>query len=188
MSGPVELRIAHATIIQGVIDRVASFSANAKNFCITICAAVVGFALQSGMFSAIWAVAPVIVVFLLLDAFYLSQEKRFRDLYDDVASGDLNRSVGLALEPPPLTVGRFLRAMRSISVGPFYGMLMAAMIAGGYIAHDDGPEEHETAERGRLARENERTGTSGVEHAGRGSESVIGQPATASAGRVPPHQ
>lgn len=49
MPGPdklVDLRIAHLNMIQGVISRMSGFSASAKNFCVTVSAAIIAVAFQ----------------------------------------------------------------------------------------------------------------------------------------------
>lgn len=90
-----EDRRQHLNFIQAVVSRMASASASAKTWLLPIVTATYGYALASndwyvailGMFAA--------VVFGLLDANYLKQERAFRALYDDVAAGADIRPFGM---------------------------------------------------------------------------------------------
>ncbi len=83
-------KIAHLGFIQGVIDRMGSNSFLLKGWSVTLVAAV--FALSSkdaDQRFILLAYFPVIV-FWVLDAYFLHQEKLFRKLYEKVASGDIS--------------------------------------------------------------------------------------------------
>ncbi len=82
----VDLRVAHLNMIQSVISRMSGFSAVAKNFCVTINAAILGFAFQKQNSALMWAAVAVILIFYAMDTYYLALEKRFRALYEDVAA------------------------------------------------------------------------------------------------------
>jgi hypothetical protein len=120
----VDLRIAHLNMIQGIISRMSAFSASAKNFCITIIAAVVTISLDKGISVSGWAPVSVILIFLLVDAYYLALEKRYRALYEQVARRPLSDAtqLGLTAENPGLST--YFTAARSPSVGGFYTLLL----------------------------------------------------------------
>lgn len=83
-----EDRRQHLSSLQGVITRMSQASSSAKTWLLVALTLTYGFALnkESALGAALGAVA--VVVFGLLDANYLKQERAFRDLYDKVARGE----------------------------------------------------------------------------------------------------
>jgi hypothetical protein len=130
----VQMRLAHLNMIQGVISRLSGFSAAAKNFCITVLAALVAVAFQKPMPELVWAGVAVPLLFALLDAYYLAQEKRFRDLYEATCSAPLTHGDDMSLKPRPLNAKRVLGAIFSWSVLGVYSALMVGMSVLLYIA------------------------------------------------------
>lgn len=130
----VQMRLAHLSMIQGIIARVSGFSANAKNFCITVLAALVAVAFQKPVPELVWAGIAVPLLFALLDAYYLAQEKRFRDLYEATASRPLASGDDMSLKPASLTAKRIVRAVISWSVLGVYSALLVGMSVLLYIA------------------------------------------------------
>jgi hypothetical protein len=83
----LDAKIAHLGFIQGVIDRMGSTSFLLKGWSVTLVAAV--FALSSkdaDQRFVLLAYFPVIV-FWMLDAYFLHRERLFRKLYEKVAFG-----------------------------------------------------------------------------------------------------
>jgi hypothetical protein len=75
-------------------------------------------------------------MFLLLDAYYLSLERLFREKYEDVVShlqaGTLKEADLFDLAPPQrgwFRLPRVLLCIASPSILPFYSVLTAALIA-----------------------------------------------------------
>jgi hypothetical protein len=133
----VQLRIAHLGMVQGVIARLSGFSANAKTFCITIVAALLAVAFDKPIPGIFWVAIAVPILFALLDAYYLAQEKRFRSYYEEIAAKPLAESVGLSLVPTEKqTLLKIGKALFSGSVAILYLAIMAALL---YIA-GNGPE------------------------------------------------
>ena len=80
----MENKIRHLEMIQGVINRMAGNSFMLKGWAVTLVAGV--FALAGRDADKLYfliAYIPV-VVFWLLDGYYLWQERRYRSLYDEV--------------------------------------------------------------------------------------------------------
>lgn len=77
-------RIKHLELIQAVVARMYGASAAMKRYCII--AAAAGFAIHKtlGNSHSVLALIVLVIVFWLLDARYLQQEKWFRDIYDAV--------------------------------------------------------------------------------------------------------
>ncbi|SNT50194.1 HIT domain-containing protein [Rhodococcoides kyotonense] len=126
-----EDRRQHLSFIQSVITRMSQASATAKTWALPIVTATYGYALtQSSPLVAIVGILALLV-FGILDANYLKQERAFRTLYDEVASGD---NVPLFSMNPALagTEGRNRnywpdrRDILSWAVAPVYGPLLLA--------------------------------------------------------------
>lgn len=75
----------HLEFIQGVIDRMAGNLFFLKGWAVTLIAGLLALSVKdSNPKGALIAFFPVII-FWVLDGFFLSQERLFRDLYGDVA-------------------------------------------------------------------------------------------------------
>ncbi|MCP1471866.1 hypothetical protein J3E64_003579 [Sphingobium sp. OAS761] len=140
----VQMRLTHLEMIQDIIARLSGFSANAKNFCITVLAALVAVAFQKPVPELVWAGVAVPLLFALLDAYYLAQEKRFRDLYELTCSAPLSSADDISLKPRSLNARRIGAAFFSWSVAGVYAALLVGMSILLYIA-SHGPAEHRPA-------------------------------------------
>jgi len=129
-----DLRVAHLNIVQGIISRISGFSANAKNFCITITAALVAVMFDKELPELAWAGLAVIVVFLFIDSYYLGLERQYRNLYKDICAAPLACAADLGISVKPLGPAGILSPAKSISVWPFYAALLAGMIYFGYCS------------------------------------------------------
>lgn len=81
-----ERMIKHLEMIQGVINRLAHNSFLIKGWSVAILSAGVIFIVRSGVqqeFLMLAFLMPV-VIFWILDSYYLRQERLFRSLYDEV--------------------------------------------------------------------------------------------------------
>ena len=79
-----EETIKHLEFIQGGINRFASNSFQMKGWMLTIVSALLGFYANSNNTRfALVAVVPV-VIFWILDSYYLQLERQFRGIYNDV--------------------------------------------------------------------------------------------------------
>ena len=80
----MENKHKHLEFIQSVINRMASNSFLLKGWSVTLVAALFALsAKESNLSYVILAYFPVLL-FWILDAYFLSKEKAFRDLYDEV--------------------------------------------------------------------------------------------------------
>lgn len=136
----VQMRLTHLEMIQGIISRLSGFSASAKNFCITVLAALVAVAFQKPVPELVWAGVAVPLLFALLDAYYLAQERRFRDLYESTCSAPLSSADVISLSLRPLNGRRIGAAFFSWSVAGVYAALLAGMSILLYLA-SHGPSE-----------------------------------------------
>ncbi|MBQ5557444.1 MAG: hypothetical protein IIT36_02425 [Aeriscardovia sp.] len=83
----MENKINHLKFVQGVINRMANNSFMLKGWTVTLVVGIFVFAEKDTELYFLVAYIPVIV-FWLLDAYYLLQERLYRSLYNKVANTD----------------------------------------------------------------------------------------------------
>lgn len=115
-----EMKIKHLEMIQSIISRMANNSFLLKGWGITIIAGI--FSLNnSEMNAAIYLLIYfIIILFWLLDSYYLQLEKRFRTLYEDSLEKE---EVTFSMEIPEPTFKRkntFVQAFFSKTELGFY--------------------------------------------------------------------
>lgn len=93
----MEARLKHLEFIQDTIKRMAGNSFLLRGWSITLVVAILTIASQFYKPVYLWIALFITVVFWLLDSYYLSQERRFRCLYDEVRvkTGDTDFSMKL---------------------------------------------------------------------------------------------
>ena len=84
----MESKLKHLEMIQSVINRMANNSFYIKGWCVTLVAAVLGLFSKDMNKRLIVIVYFPIIMFWILDSYFLYQEKLFRHLYNDVRSLD----------------------------------------------------------------------------------------------------
>ena len=121
---------SYLTILQGVIGRMATNCAACKTWCITIVSAVVVIIADKGKPHFVWIAVIPIVLFLILDAYYLSLERQFRNVYNDFIRklhfGSATVDDVFIIAPGSgrqASTLNILAAVASISVWPFYVLL-----------------------------------------------------------------
>ncbi|MCD8208158.1 MAG: hypothetical protein LUD72_09510 [Bacteroidales bacterium] len=131
----------HLGFIESVIDRMNRNSFQAKAWCVTIMAALLAFCLTCGRaapyFIALGLYLLVVVIFGVLDVYYLYLELRYRDLYKAVAHLDGNPPEDYQMDLGKLTGrerrGYIRKAIKSKSVWPLYSALAALHIVLGCL-------------------------------------------------------
>jgi hypothetical protein len=140
----VDLRIAHLNMIQGVISRMSGFSAGVKNFCVTISAGIIAVAYQKQIPMLGWAAVAVVVIFCIMDTYYLGLERRYRELYEDVAARPFDQASNMSLKAEHLNFSTCFRALRSNSVAGFYTLLLIGVVTLLIVANHVQPEPTQT--------------------------------------------
>lgn len=130
---PGEDRRQHLTFIQNVITRMSQASTSAKTWLLPIVTAAYGYGIAQNRPAAALLGVVAVLVFALLDANYLKQERSFRSLYHEVATG--GTIPNFALNPalagaagPGKNYWPDKRDVWSWSVAPVYGPLALAGI------------------------------------------------------------
>lgn len=122
-----EDRRKHLELVSAVISRMANASAAAKGWSITLAGAAFGIALVRDKWYLVLLGIVALVLFALVDAMYLHNEKRFRDLYDAIAVSNSVRP--FAMSADNLDVRPKNRSFASWSVIFFY----VPLVLGGII-------------------------------------------------------
>ena len=80
----MENKIKHLEMIQGVINRMSNNCFKLKGWAVTLVSAIVALAAKDTEKLYYLVVYVPVIVFLLLDSYYLLQEKLYRELYNEV--------------------------------------------------------------------------------------------------------
>lgn len=121
---------SYVSILQAVINRMAANSAGCKTWCITLVSATIIIIATIEKADYVWIALIPLLPFLFLDSFYLGLERRFQTRYNDFIcklhsnSATINDLFLVTLEGGAgTTFLSTLRACKSFSVWPFYGVL-----------------------------------------------------------------
>ena len=128
--------IKHLEFIQNVITRMNTNSFQIKSWSVTILAALLAvYASTKNELFILVSLVPTIV-FWLLDAYYLMQERKFRGLYNDVSGvSDNPKSLKLfEMRPDLYTKGKFsfFNVLKSETIISLY-LPLTLLIIGSYI-------------------------------------------------------
>lgn len=125
---------SYLTILQSVISRMATNSTNCKTWCVSLVSAIVVIVADKGKPDYVWISVIPIILFLLLDSYYLCLERQFRTVYNDFIRklhfGNATVDDVFYLAPrvgAGTTSLNIIRAGGSIAVWPFY-VLFAVML------------------------------------------------------------
>lgn len=129
-----EDRRQHLSFIQNIINRMAGASSNSKTWLLPIATAAYGYAIanKSIMVTALGMIATFILA--LLDAGYLTNERRYRQLYNQIIS---NPNVAVPFSLSCYREGKtrcarfkeYIRALKSWSIVLFYRALLLTGIS-----------------------------------------------------------
>lgn len=126
----MEKKLKHLEFIQQAINRMASNLFLLKGWTVTLIAAMFALAAkESKDFYFLLAYFPTFM-FWLLDGYFLSQERRFRSLYDHVAklkegAIDFSMDTQRFKDKPPRN--KWSHALFSRTLLIYYGVLLTAM-------------------------------------------------------------
>ena len=120
-------KVEHLKMIQAVIARLGSNSFLLKGWSATLAAGLSALTKAGSDRGFAWIALGVVVVFGLLDAYYLGLERAYRGLYRAVAQAPADPSYDLTADP--VSTGVVLRALARPSVGLLHGALAAAALA-----------------------------------------------------------
>ncbi len=120
----------HSGIIQRVIERMASNSNSCKAWCISLVSAILVIVADKDKPNLAALAVPPVVIFGILDAYYLGLENGFRNSYnafiDKLHAGRLLPTDMYTMRPTGKTTAK---ALGSVSVWGFYISLLAIIAA-----------------------------------------------------------
>lgn len=121
---------AHITLLQGIITRMSNYSASCKTWCVTLVTAILAFASEGDRVHFIWACFYPILLFTLLDAYYLSMERQIvaqhREFVNKLHNNVLQTSdfFSVKIEGRSLkSVYKTFQTIESHSIWFFYGTI-----------------------------------------------------------------
>jgi len=128
------IKIAHLTMLQGVITRMGANSFTLKALSATFGSAAIAALASASEPSPLYAVAALVPIFMfwIMDAQYLRVEKAYRSLYEKVRTGEEVDAYSLDASAFMSHFGTAIRLALSWSVSLFYLAVIASlgMIAG----------------------------------------------------------
>ena len=130
---------SYLNILQGIITRMATNSANCKTLCVSLVSAILVVIADKNKPNYAWIALIPIVLFFLLDSYYLGQERSFRDIYNkfisDLHSGNVETDRIFVLKPLKgmNVVNSLFASSISFSVYPFYLTLVLTVIIARFL-------------------------------------------------------
>lgn len=127
-------RIQHLEFIQNIINRMNSNSFQIKEWMITIVSALLALYASSDNVTYIFVAIVPTLLFWYLDAYYLQQERKFRELYKDVLPDESTIPI-FAMPINNYTDCRccIWSTIFSKTIGWLYGVIVVLLIIGGLI-------------------------------------------------------
>jgi hypothetical protein len=121
-------QLEHLKLIQSVVTRMAGNQFLLKGWTVTVVAGLVAFAKAGNDRSFAWIAVGVVIVFALLDAFYLALERAYRDLYVAVAKGDTSVEAWV-LDATDVGPRDVLRQIHRFAIWPLHGAALVGSLA-----------------------------------------------------------
>jgi len=130
---------SYLNILQGIITRMATNSASCKAWCVSLVSAILVVIADKNKPNYAWITLIPILLFFLLDSYYLGQERSFREIYNnfvkDLHTGEAGTDKLFVLKPPRgmNVVNLLFSSSLSFSVYPFYLTLVLTVIIARYL-------------------------------------------------------
>lgn len=125
----MEKKLKHLEMIQGVVNRLANNSALLKGWSVTLVAALLALSAATREKIAFMLIAFIpVVVFWILDGYFLWQERLFREVYKSVSAKDKDE-IDFVMNPMDFKGGRntWPRTIFSLTLNVFYISLIVTM-------------------------------------------------------------
>ena len=126
-------KLKHLEFLQGVINRMAQNSFLIKGWTVTLVSALFALAAKdSNPVYVLVAYFPT-AAFWFLDSYYLNQERLFRQVYDSVRGQNSPVDFSLSTKPFDKGLGDWVKALFSLTILIFYGIVIVTLIIVMYI-------------------------------------------------------
>jgi hypothetical protein len=125
----MEKKLKHLEFIQNVITRMNSNSFLIKGWTITLVSALFALAAKDSNLIFVMVSYIAIPVFWILDGFFISVEKRYRELYNEVAGKD-EANIDFKMDASKFNKddATWLSGIFSKTLIPFYGISVATTL------------------------------------------------------------
>ena len=119
----------HLEFIQNVITRMNSNSFLLKGWAVTLVSALFALAANDSNLNYVLISYIAIPVFWILDGFYISQERQYRELYNEVSAKNEN-SIDYSMIASSYNSGNrtWISGILSKTLIPFYGIFIAITV------------------------------------------------------------
>jgi hypothetical protein len=131
-----EKKIKHLEFLQNVITRMNSNSFLIKGWTVTIVSALFALASKDANINYIIVSYIAIPIFWILDGFYISQERQFRDLYKEVIT-KTESDIDFDMDASKFDKGdrTWLNGILSKTLIPFYGLSVGITLTIIFLIH-----------------------------------------------------
>lgn len=133
----MESKIEHLKMIQGIITRMNTNSFQVKGWTITLISALLALYANSKKVTYIFIALIPVLIFWFLDSYYLQQERKFRELYNEIVNAE---NYGTDIKEFEMPIGKFkdckcciIKTVTSITILPLYLLLSLGLVIGGLI-------------------------------------------------------
>jgi hypothetical protein len=125
----VEAKLKHLEFIQAIISRMAGNSFLLRGWSVTLAAALFALAAKDANIKLIVLAYYPVLVFWILDGYFLSQERCYRALYDKVRQLPPDQ-IDFSMDTSGLKTGRrgWISSTLSLTLLLFYGTVLLAML------------------------------------------------------------
>jgi len=125
----IESKLKHLEFIQSVVSRMNANSFLMKGWSITLVSALFALAAKDANLNYVLISYIVIPVFWVLDGFFISTERQYRDLYDEIRILDAEK-IDFTMDARKFKKGNrtWVCGIFSKTLIPFYGVSIAATL------------------------------------------------------------
>ncbi|MDD7793344.1 hypothetical protein [Clostridium sp. 'White wine YQ'] len=125
----MENKIKHLELIQGIISRMANNSFLLKGWAITLVAAMFALAAKDSNNKYIILTYFPVLMFWILDSYFLSQENYFRKYYEEVRNkNEDDIDFSMKSETLKWSIIEWAKECVSLTIGIFYGTIIILLI------------------------------------------------------------
>jgi len=125
----MESKLKHLEIIQATINRMSTNSFLLKGWSVTLVSVLIALTDQDSYKRHFLIAYLPIIVFWLLNGYFLSQERRYRDLYDEVRKRP-EKEIDFSMETKKFNKGvnTWFSSIFSSVLAVFYGVLLITVV------------------------------------------------------------
>lgn len=127
----------HLKMIENIITRMANNSFQLKSWTVSLITAILIFVDLKKQVCFIWIIFIPIIVFWVLDAYYLQLERKYRKLYNSVQKDYVNKTNKVSLfdmSTQKFNVDKIIKIMFSKSICPIYFFIIITTLVVLYVS------------------------------------------------------